>query len=210
MAIPSSPALAPALVPALAKLLKLVRDAHAGRVDRHDAAQVDGRRDDDRIRAACPDGRLEVARLLRAVAHRGQQRAEVGVLCERVLERAVQKGARVDELLCAELARAAITPQPSRISPCVSVGPSSTTSTRLPRISAGSDTEKGEAASMTTARARVDLRDAVAHALDRGAVGRVHLVDDAHVRTAQVHLARVVAQLVARAVRVQHLWRGPA
>src|SRR5690606_37735110 len=46
---------------------------------------------------------------------------------------------------------AAMVPAPKPISPWVSVGPSSTTMTDLPRMASGSSTVTGEAASMTTA-----------------------------------------------------------
>src|SRR5581483_10278306 len=47
--------------------------------------------------------------------------------------------------------RAATTPAPYDISPCVSVGPSSTTSTRLPLICSGAATETRHAVSRTVA-----------------------------------------------------------
>ena len=58
---------------------------------------------------------------------------------------------------------AATTPAPYFISPCVSVGPSSTTRTRLPRICSAPSTEIGEAASITTApgfSSRIERRTA--------------------------------------------------
>ena len=51
-------------------------------------------------------------------------------------------------------------------------------------------------------RLRVYGADRLEHRVDAALLGAVDLVDDAHVRQAQVRLARVVAQLVTRPVRV--------
>jgi hypothetical protein len=60
------------------------------------------------------------------------------VLAERLLDRADRPRPRVDDL--ARRRCAATTPAPIFISPCVRVGPSSTTSTRLPRSDTPSST----------------------------------------------------------------------
>src|SRR5438552_685553 len=61
---------------------------------------------------------------------------------------ACSRGSTMEAAPCC---RAATTPAPYRISPCVSVGPSSITRTRLPGTMAGSSTVTGLRALMTTA-----------------------------------------------------------
>ena len=62
--------------------------------------------------------------------------------------------------------RASTVPAPIFISPCVSVGPSSTTSARLPGMRSGWSTVSGDAASMTIALG-LTAADVPAHDLDR-------------------------------------------
>ena len=97
---------------------------------------------------------------------------------------------------------AASTAAPYVISPWVSVGPSSIARTRLPAIWCVScSTSNGDAARTIAASGfakRIDCEDGLYAFLGRG----VDLVHDAGVGHAQVGLARVVAELVARPVRV--------
>ena len=52
-------------------------------------------------------------------------------------------------------------------------------------------------------RLGVIQRDVLPHRLHPVGIGRVHLVDDEHVRAAEVHFAGIVCQLVSRAMRIE-------
>src|SRR5688572_1656567 len=79
-------------------LLHLVADAAGGLADLHDAAQVDGRGDDDRVALHGPDGLLELVDLRGPVAHGGEEVADVVVLREGAADGPHGEGARVHEL----------------------------------------------------------------------------------------------------------------
>ena len=92
---------------------------------------------------------------------------------------------------------AASTAAPKAISPCVSVGPSSTARTRLPRICSASRRRRTARRRGRPSRSGRVLADRVEHGVDAPLRGAVDLVRHADVGHAQVRLARVVAKLVA-------------
>src|SRR5512134_1765387 len=94
--------------------------------------------------------------------------------------------------------RANTVPAPNRISPCVTVGPSSITSTRFPVIT------HDRGSRLDQHRTAVGVSDVVPQFLDRPYVGRINLVDHDDVRHPEVRLARVIRQLVAHAQRIGH------
>ena len=129
--------------------LEVVADPDRGLVDRDDAPQVDRRADDDEVASAAAmifsisaswPSLYPIAGSTAPTSYFSKVSA--------IVPTAHGRGSTIS---AAPSRSAATKPAPNFISPCVSVGPSSTTSTRLPRIAPGSSTVTCEFAFTTVA-----------------------------------------------------------
>ena len=187
----------------LADLLEPVGHAKGGHVEVDQAAEVDRRPDQDELGAAGLDRRAQVVHLLAAVAHRREQRAYVGVVLEGLGDRADRGGSWVDQLGGAIGLRG----QDGRAVGHLAVGQRRPILDRehalagdLGDVALDGERRGGE----HDPRGRVVRPDRVEHRIDAFLRRAVDLVHDADIGHPQVRLARVVAKLVPRPVRVDH------